>query len=265
MSFQPLIPLGGYGGWLFLSKTLPSQQATHAKSPTVARAESYFRENITKATTPEALVKDRRLLDVALTAFGLQDDINAKAFIQKVLEGGTIKSDALASRLSDKRYAQFAFAFGYGNTGARVHLRGFADEILSRYKAKSFEAAVGTQDENLRLALNFDAAMRNITTSTTSERAQWFTMMGDAPLRKVFESALGLPSSFGALDIDQQLTQFQQRLSSTFGTSTFADMAQPEHREKMIRLFLVRADLAAQGGGYSKAQTALTLLQGLTG
>ena len=265
MSFQPVIPASGYSGWIFLTKTLQSQQAVHAKSATLTRAEDYFRANIAKATTAEALVNDRRLLEVTLTAFGLEADIDAKAFIRKVLEEGTINSKAFASRLSDKRYQQLAFTFGYGNLGARVNLTGFADEILSKYKAKSFEAAVGTQDENLRLALNFEGGLADIIKNGTTDRAQFFTLMGNTPLRKVVDTALGLPTAFATLDIDKQLDQYKARLSSTFGTATFADLAKPENREKMIRLFLIRAEAAAQGNGYSQAQTALTLLRGITG
>ena len=265
MSFQPLVPLGGYAGWNFLSRTLVRQQEAFAQSSEVKRAETYFRENIAKAKTPDDLLNDRRLLEVSLKAFGLEEDINAKALLRKVLEGGTIKSDALASRLSDKRYAQFAFAFGYGNLGARVANRGFADEILTKFKAKSFEAAVGEQDDNLRMALNFDGAMANITQGSASDKAQWFLMMGDAPLRKMFETALGLPSSFGALDIDRQLVEFKSRAQSTFGTDKLSEIAKPESREKMIRLFMVRQELAAGSSGYSSGQMALSLLQGING
>lgn len=265
MSFQPLIPLGGYAGWNFLSRTLPRQQEAFANSTEVKRAETYFRENIAKAKTAEDLVNDRRLLEVSLKAFGLEDDLNAKALIRKVLEGGTIKSDALANRLQDKRYAQFAFAFGYGNLGARVGGRGFADEILTKFKAKGFEAAVGEQDGNLRMALNFDNAMSNITQSASNDKAQWFLMMGDAPLRKMFETALGLPASFGALDIDRQLVEFKARARSTFGTEKLDEIARPENREKMIRLFMIRQEVASGSSGYNSGQMALTLLQGITG
>jgi len=77
MSFTPVIPMTGYAGWAFLSRTLERQQESFVESGTVKRAAEYFRENIGKATTAEALVGDRRLLEVALGAFGLEDDINA--------------------------------------------------------------------------------------------------------------------------------------------------------------------------------------------
>ena len=45
---------------------------------------------------------------MALGAFGLQDDINNRYFIRKILEEGTTNEDALANRFSDTRPASRA-------------------------------------------------------------------------------------------------------------------------------------------------------------
>ena len=262
MSFQPILPLSGYGGWSFLNRTIERQKDAYTESAPIKRATDYFRENIEKATTAEALVKDRRLLEVALGAFGLEEDINAKAFIKKVLEDGTIKDNALSSRLADKRYAQLAFTFGYGNIGARVNLTGFADQIIKRYESHKFEVAVGEQDGPMRQALNFETAVGDILTNAKTTNGQWYSLMGNPSLRSMFETALGLPSSFAAIDIDQQLTTFKERSERVFGTDRLADFTAPAKREEMIRMFLVRSEIASGTAGYSPAQMALALLQG---
>lgn len=262
MTFQPILPVGGYAGWAFLTRTLDRQQQAFNQSPAVARSTDYFRENIARARTPEDLVGDRQLLSVALGAFGLDDDINARAFIREVLAGGTIKEGALASRLADKRYAAFAFAFGYGNLGARTGLPGFADDIVSRYEARQFERAVGNSNGAMRQALSLEASLADVLAQSKSANAQWFAVIGNLPLRQVFETALGLPRSFGALDIDQQLTAFKERSQSVFGTDRVADFSDPDKREELIRLFLVRSDPGVAGAGFSAAGIALALLQG---
>jgi len=261
MSFAPVIPMTGYAGWTFLSRTLERQQESFVESGTVKRATEYFRENIGKATTAEALVGDRRLLEVALGAFGLEDDINAKAFIRKVLSDGTIKDGALANRLADKRYAQFSFAFGYGNGVPTVATSSFADKIIARYEDRQFEAAVGEVDGTLRQALNFSDALGDVVAGASSNNARWYSVMGNTSLRNMFEVALGLPTSFGTLDVDQQLATFKERSDSVFGTDQVADFANEESREKLIRLFLVRSEIAANASGYSAGQVALSLLQ----
>lgn len=401
MSFLPVLPLSGLPGWAFLDRTLDRQQAAFASSAPVQRATDYFRANIAKATSAEALVGDRRLLEVALGAFGLEDDINARAFIRKVLEDGTERANALASRLGDKRYAGMARAFGYGDPGTSVgpgaqldpdqyaddiiarmasgrigtadgepdrnlqlalalkpaladlvanttgdrarwyallanpSLRqffetalgqpaptgqpdshgelvkfmdaaraafgtddlaefasgpraealirrflvraqdmsgdlsrhpvqrdSFADEIIARFESRQFEAAVGEQDNDLRLALNLKPALDELLEATTGDRARWFALMGNPPLRSVFETALGLPRSFGRLDIDRQFDTFRARAQSVFGTCDLADFASPERRDDLTRRFLIRAEAAAFSATQNSASIALTLLAG---
>ena len=77
MSFQPVIPLAGYAGWTFLKRTMEKQQAALQATPANQRDEAYFRANVGKVNSAKELVADRRLLKVALTAFGLEADIDA--------------------------------------------------------------------------------------------------------------------------------------------------------------------------------------------
>ena len=70
--FQPIVPTGGLAGWRFLQRTYDTQFEAFSKSVSLQRDTDYFKENIAEATTAEALVSDRRLLTVALGAFGLQ-------------------------------------------------------------------------------------------------------------------------------------------------------------------------------------------------
>ena len=102
MSFQPILPLSGYTGWGFLKRTMARQQAVQQALPVQQRDEAYFRDRIGKVQTAEQLVSDKRLLRISLTAFGLEADVNSRAFIQKILEGGTLKGDSLANKLADK-------------------------------------------------------------------------------------------------------------------------------------------------------------------
>lgn len=261
MSFQPVLPITGYAGWRFLERTLDSQQAAFAKSAPVARATDYFRDTIGKIRTAEDLVNDRQLLSVALGAFGLDDDINNRFFIRKILEEGTTNDRALANRLTDNRYAAFSRAFGFGDGLApRTALPGFADTTIALYERRQFEKAVGTQDNDLRLALNLRSGLADIINRPISDDAKWFSIMGNGPLRKVFETALGLPASFGRLDIDQQRDTFRSRAQSVFGTDKVADFAAPVQEDKLIRLFLLRAE-TAQIVGLTGASAALSLLQ----
>lgn len=261
MSFVPVIPASGYQGWVFLTRTMESQRTAFLADPSIRRATANFETKIADVKTAGELVADRQLLDVALTAFGLEADIDARAFIEKVLAEGTIARDAFANRLADKRYANMAREFGFGDLGPRTGLSGFSGEITARFEARRFEAAVGEVDDRLRRALNLEQGLADIFDSVTSADARWFAVMGDLPLRSVFEGALGLPSSLGKLDLDQQLETFTTRFESVFGTTDLSVLDDKAAQERLIRLYLVRTDVAA-GGAVAPGSVALQLLSG---
>ncbi|MEO1420436.1 MAG: DUF1217 domain-containing protein [Pseudomonadota bacterium] len=261
--FQPVIIANGLSGWQFLQATYERQTSSFNESPQFERDTDYFIENISSIQTAEELVSDRRLLTVALGAFGLQDDIDNRFFIQKMLEEGTSADDALANRFADTRYRDLSEAFGFGPGETRgASQSGFADRVVERYQAASFEIAAGEQDETMRLALYAERLVPEVTSSSGSENSKWFSIMGQPPLRQVFETALGLPSAFGQVDIDQQLVVFKERAESTFGVSNPAEFADPEKLDQLITTYIARAQLDSFGAGQSGASIALTLLSG---
>lgn len=263
MSYQPVIPGTGNLGWSFLKTSREDQQRAFDNSISIKTNTEYFKDKIASITSAEDLVADRRLLSVALGAFGLDDDINNKYFIQKVLEEGTLDEEAFANRLSDKRYFAMAEAFSFHLDPPNTVLSSFPDSIVRQYQTRQFEVAVGNQDENLRLALGISRDIADLSARDLTEETAWFTIMGNPPMRRVFETALGLPSQLAAIDLDQQLGEFQEKAQAVFGTSDPADFTDEALQEKLIRNFLVRAELQNAATGTSGGTVALTLLQSL--
>ena len=262
MTFRPVVPFGGISGWAFLNRTRDSQQKTLDASPALARDTDHFVARIGQIDTAEDLVADRRLLAVALGAFGLEGDIDNKFFIRKILEDGTLQPDALANKLSDKRYLAFAKAFGFGDFDTpNTKLSDFPDEIIAAYRNQQFEVGIGNQDENLRLAVSLPRELATVLDRDTSENGKWFTIMGTPPLRKIFETALGLPSSIASLDVDVQLRSFKDKAARVFGDETVSQFTDPDAQKKLARLFLARTEIAATSYGNSAAANALSLLQ----
>lgn len=262
MTYTPVVPLGGYAGWTFLKRTLDQQQKAFTAQASVQRDDAYFREKIGGITTAEQLVNDPRLLRISLAAFGLDANVGNKFFIRKILEDGTLKPDALANRLANKQYTKFTTAFGFGDfTTPRTKLSDFADKILLRYKDQQFAKAVGSQNEDMRLALNAERELPDLISSSASPLSKWYSVLGNAPLRLVFERAFGLPRSFGAIDIDKQVETFQAKSQSLFGSRDLQALATPENMTKLVRLFLVRSEIETAATSWGPAQVALTLLQ----
>jgi len=261
--FQPVIPIGGLGGWRFLQETYDSQFKAFTQSVQLKRDSDYFRENIGKVETAEQLVADRRLLTVALGAFGLQDDINSKFFIRKILEEGTVNNDSLANRFSDPRYKEMSQAFGFGpGEFLKVGELAFAEAIIDRFEAIEFEVATGKQNEAMRFALYAERELGNLASDDMSNNAKWFTLMGEPPLRRVFEKAFNLPTSVGQIDIDQQLSIFKERAKKEFGSDDLTIFSNPEKIQELITKYLVRDQLSQLNAGFSSNAIALTLLRG---
>ena len=262
MTFQPILPLDGYAGWTFLKRTMTRQQEALQSSPANQRDEAYFRSRIGKIATAEQLVSDRRLLRISLTAFGLESDLNNRAFIQKVLEGGTLKEGSLANRLADKQYQKFSAAFGFGDFSVpRTRLSDFADGILQQLRARNLEVAVGARQNSFRLALNAEREIAELASRSISETAKWFTVLGSPPLRQVMQTAFGLPRSFASIDIDQQVSILRARSLSAFGSDTISQFADPARLEALVRRFILREDLQTRADGASSAAIALQLLR----
>lgn len=262
MSFSPVIPSTGIAGWAFLKRTQDAQQNAFNKTPQLKRDTEYFIKNISSVKKSDDLISDYRLLRVALGAFGLENDINSKHFVKKVLDGGTLEPSALANKLSDKRYYEFAKAFGFGDFNTpRTQLSDFGKTTAAAYQKKQFEISIGNQDKNMRLALSLERELSNIVKNKGSEDTKWYKVMGNPPLREVFETAFGLPSSFGALDIDRQLSTLREKADRYFKDSSVSQFSDPGKREELNRLFLARAQIDAGSAALSSGSIALTLLQ----
>lgn len=262
MSFQPILPLSGLAGWAFLNRTKERQEASFNAAPQRERDVASFKERFASIQSARELVENRQVLKVALGAFGLQDDLDNRAFIRKVLEDGTDDRGALANRLSDKRYLAFATAFGFltapdGDASREALL----EQIVTAYRSQEFEIAVGEQDRSMRLALTLQRELPELAQTYSTDQARWFAILGNPPLREVFETSLGFPKQFAGLDIDTQLTRMQEAARKRFGTSDVTELAQDERLSVVTERFLIMSQLAQSPIDTSPANVALILLQ----
>lgn len=261
MAYQPVVPLTGIAGWRFLERTHAKQQAAFENGAELRREIAYFEENIASVKSAADLVGDRRLLKVALAAFGLESEIDKKAFVRKVLEEGTTAEGAMATRLTDPAWRKLSAAFGFGDGGARTGQAGFAPAIVSAYKARAFEAAVGNADNAMRLALNF---RREIAALAAGEGGSWYSILGSKPLRQVVEKAFGLPAQFAQIDIDKQADTLKDRCDRLFGSDALTVFLDKAAVDKLIDRFLARTQIEDGVAASGPAANALTLLRGMT-
>ena len=259
MSFQPTIPIGGLAGWSLLQRTLPRQQAAFAEAPVQRTMVARFVARFDAIDTSTRLVNDPSVLGVVLGAFGLQDDLPNRGFIARLIDQGTDAPGALATRLSDKRYAALVKALAHlGPGGDGRPPPDLRDRIVAQYQARSFEVAVGAQNQDFRLAMAALRELPDLTAQFSTDEARWFGILGNPPLRRVMETALGLPREFGALPIEDQVSRMKAGTMRRFGSDKVAELAQPDMLERVVQRYLALSQLAT---GQPRFSVALSLLQ----
>lgn len=261
MTYNVQVGNGGYLGWKLLQRTMDTQQSAFAKSAELQRSRDYFTENISGISSAEDLVKDYKLLSVALRAFGLDDDMNNRFFIRKVLEADPQDEKSLVNRLPDKRYAKLNAAFALWNQSGETTDRLPAEAITEMYTRRSFERNIGQQYQEIELALNAKRELAEIAGSDASNDTKWLKVIGSKPLRKVFEGAFGLGENFAKLPIDRQLSEFKARAERMTGSADLGQFADDDNIETLTKHYLLRTQIAATATS-SRFSIALTLISG---
>lgn len=250
------IGITGIAGWRVLQRIETRQVEATAKDPVIQRATTYFRENLTEDTTAEDLVGDYKLLQVALGAFGLEDDIANKAFIRKVLESDIGDSASLVNRLSDKRYLKLATEFQN-----RTDPEAMADTVTKAYVGQQFQQRVGEGDETYRLALNARDELKAFASRSSSDKTMWYEVLGNEALREVFQTAFGFGSAMANLSVDRQLEDFMSASERILGSNSFAQIGMDEGIDKLVTRYLALSQIQSTASS-NRYSAALTLLSG---
>jgi hypothetical protein len=264
MVFSPVIPASGLLGWNFLQTTLTRQEEIHSLTPEISRDVEYFKENIGSIKNLDDFMGDRRILKVALNAFGLGDEIDKGAFVRKVLEEGTEDSSSFANRLANTDYIAMAETFNF-TEGDLSLSDSVIDQISANYQRQDFEIEVGEVNDTMRLALNFERKIGDFVGQGSSEAGGWFQIMGSLPMRQVVEKAFNLPSSFSALDIDRQQEIFSDKMNAKYGDKSIEAFSDPDVVEDLIQNYLLREEIDSGPSALTAGSTALSILGGGSG
>lgn len=98
---------------------------------------SHFIFNIGGVTSIDGLLADKRLLTVALGAFGLNAATETPARVREMLEGGVSDPQSPANRLADKRYANFVTAFNFVELGAATTSKDAVGNVPGQFVANT--------------------------------------------------------------------------------------------------------------------------------
>lgn len=178
--------------------------------PQTAAALAYFQKTASALTTPDALLKNYRALQVVLGAFNMSDQIGNTAILKKLMTQDPTSSSSLAQQMANPDYLRFAKAMSTWNPPP------FSDAsnvsaVVSGYTNTQYEQSEGNQIPGMQQALYFTRMIGSVKTVPQ--------LMSDSNLLNVVLNGLNLPQQFGLLDYDQQV----QILTKAVDFSKFSD------------------------------------------
>lgn len=209
-------------------------QAQFEKLPQVKTAIADFQAKAPNIKTPDDLLKDRRSLQFVLSAFQLEDQIDSRAIIKKILTEDPASNNALANLLQDPRYKAMAKAMQPLQDGKKPFGNAeFMKTIITGYKNNEFEKYEGEQTPGLREAMFFK---RNIGSVTSG-----LQVLGNKTLTEVVRVAIGMPKEMALLDAKKQA----QIIEKAVDVSKFKD---PAFVDRFIDRYLANNDRQTSSG-----------------
>lgn len=212
-------------------------------NPATQTAVSYFEQNAASITTPAALLKNYRVLQVVLGAFGMSGMINEQGILKQLLTQNPTAKNSLVQQMANPAYLQFAEVMANWNPPALSNPKTVAS-IVQNYATNQFEVGANQQMPGMQAALYFN---RNIGSVTTIPE-----LMSDSTLLGVVQTALGLPMQFGLLSYSQQVSILTQQVDLTKFQS-------PSYVNQFVQKFLV---MNQESGGSSATTNPLVNLIG---
>lgn len=220
-----------------ITRDIDKSMARVASDRMTQREKTYYLAEIGKIDSIDDFMSNRRVLSFAMRAFGLEDMLNSKALIRKVLEGGIDDRRSLANTLADPRFREFAEAFNFKRYGVTTTSFGRTQQgTVDRFMRQALETNAGRSNEGVRLALYFERKAPTINSI--------YSLLADRAIYKVVETALDLPASLPSAGIEKQAALISQRLD-------LADLTDPKKLAKFLSRFATLWDIANGSGGSS--------------
>jgi len=232
------------------SRNLPQVQATTAADPAVSRETAYFLANIKNVKTSSDFVNNYQLFSYATQAFGLSDLTYAKAYMQKIMDGGVQNSSSLANQLTDPRFKAFAEAFDFGDLGANATQNAANNTNTTKaFIEQTLEDNVGQQNSGAQIALYFQRQAPHITTASQ--------ILGDKALFQFVQTAFGVPTFSATTD-----SAISDEVAIINSKVPIADLSDPAKVQNMVTRFSALWDL--QNTNAAASSPALAVLTGGT-
>jgi hypothetical protein len=231
----------------------PASGATPTQQQTLATTEStYYATTIGTITNVDDFLKDQRLVNYAVNAYGLQKAGLSNDDLRKILTSDPLDPASYINKPENAKYRPLAVAFNFGTDGKtldvptkQVQDRSQMVATSDGYIEQTMETEAGDQSDGARLALYFLKNAPNITSP--------FQILADKALLQFTQTALGLSANMSNADIDTQASMITKKLN-------LADLQDPTKLNKLISQFSALYDV--NNSDASQSSPVVQILQG---
>jgi hypothetical protein len=208
-----------------------------AKRPNIKRQIDEFRAAVENLRTPEDFFKNYKALRFALSAYGMESQIEYPARIRQAMMSDPSDRFSVANRMSDERYRQVMVDFGFFQKGiANLKKPEFIEFIANGFIINEFEKEAGQLNPALTEALYFRRKIGQV------QRTQ--QLYGDLQLFDVVKEALAIPNAA----VNASIERLTERIEAGFDVKRVGER---DYVEKFIKRYLAMKDMssALQSGG----------------
>lgn len=213
-----------------ISRDLTRTLSLKAAEKPVAMEAKYYLDNIGKIRSIDAFLKNTRVFNFAMKAFGLEEMAYAKGYMRKVLTEGIADPKSFANKLNDPRFVQFASTFNFARDGVMTTATNDVRQpIVDRYVRQSLESDEGASNEGVQLALYFQRMAPTVKSA--------YGLLADPALWRVVKTSFDFPDAMANAPIDKQAQAVKAQLN-------VADLKDPKKMDALLRRFSVKWDMA---------------------
>ncbi|WP_187429571.1 hypothetical protein ROLI_040390 [Roseobacter fucihabitans] len=210
-------------------------------------------ENDNLLDTPEQVLDAEALLQASRDLYGIPSTLSSKQVVERVLTSDPEDPNSAVNVLTAEPYSALFNLFNFKEpVTTRTYPEGFVEQVTRNYLDRQFEIQVGERDPAMRVALSLERELTQLAEGGSSNDSKWFSIMASPPLRQAFEGALRLPSSFGSIDVDQQLSILKDRSETFFGTNEVDQFLEPDRLDNLRQTYL----LSSSAQGFETASSA---------
>ncbi|HET6390029.1 DUF1217 domain-containing protein [Hyphomicrobium sp.] len=218
-------------------KLYMKQAGTETAQLDQAEADSnYYMTAMGSITNVDDLLKDSKLVNFIVSAFGLKSENPSASLLRTILTSDPLDKKSFINKPENAKYRDLAIAFNFGTDGKTLDVpagqtqnRHQLVSTLDGYLEQMMETQAGEQSEGVRLALYFQKKASSITSA--------YQILADKALLQFAQTALGLSSMMSAADIDTQAKMITKKLN-------LADLQDPKKVTKIIAQFAALYDVA---------------------